>query len=405
MTTSTIWTPIDLKDKVSRRDAILFAREVMEKAGDSHLRHDLEWALCGDTDNPPVVAFGANQGDGVLGFALLLRQARPLRFQLGELTYYRRNLTRYDLWSGPVIAGVSDQSDHWRELARTFLSTAKAHIAPAFEVIGIEGMPIQGPFHQLLLNDPGIKKDYLLINQGESFEHQFIDMPSTFDAYVEQLGKRSKKSLAYSQRRLLRDFADDIEITCFEHECDVQSFVDHATVISEKTYQWHLLGQGLRNRTTFEKRVHFAAEKGWLRSYIMFCSGRPVAFMLGYQYQGCFYYTDVGFDPEYGKWSVGSVLQLEVLEDLYARSDQPSIFDFSTGYGDHKARFGNRQQNEINLLLLPRTLRHAVLASAYKRLDGLANLAVSTADRIGVKRVLKKTFRKIATSTTDNAQP
>ena len=405
MTASTIWEPIDLKDRDTRENAIAYARTAMEEAGGSHLRHDLEWALCGDTDYGGIAAFRLRDDSDAMGFALMLRQARPLRFQLGELTYYRRQLSRYDLWSGPLIAGVEEESQYWQDLALAFLDTVKQHIAPSSEAIGIEGLPIGSSFHRLIRDHDTVARDFLLIKQSEPFEHQFIDMPSTLDAYMNELGKRSKKSLAYSRRRLLRDYADDVEITCFEHEDDVEAFLDHAIAISKKTYQWRLLGLGLRNRKAFDRRLRFAAQKTWLRSYILFCSGRPVAFMLGYQHRRCFYYTDVGFDPDYAQWSVGSVLQLEVIEDLYARDNRPELFDFSTGYGDHKARFGNRQQEEVNLLLLPRTLRHAILAGAYKRLDGLANFAVSTADRIGVKQTLKKTIRNLSTSRTDSLPP
>ena len=36
-------------------------------------------------------------------------------------------------------------------------------------------------------------------------------------------------------------------------------------------------------------------------------------------------------------------------------------------------------------------------SAAYRRLDGLANLATSTADRIGVKQTLKRTMRRLST--------
>ena len=404
MTASTIWQAIDLTDRQAREEAIVFARAVMKEAGEAHLRHDLEWALCG-SGNRSVMAFRMNLDENVRGFALLLRRVRPLQFQLGELTYYRRRLTRYDLWYGPLIAGAPKEGKAWRELALAFLDAVKRHLSPSFEAIGIEGLPVGSPFHQLLRHDPEIAGEFLLVDQGDPFAHQFIDLPPTLDEYLEHLGKRSRKSLAYSRRRLLRDFADDVEVTCFERVDDVGSFLDHAIEVSKKTYQWRLLGLGLRNREALETRLRFAAEKKWLRSYLLFCSGRPVAFLLGYQHGACFYYIDVGFDPDYGQWSVGSMLQVEVIEDLYARDKRPEVFDFSTGYGDHKARFGNREREEINLLLLPRTLRHALLATAYKRLDGLANLAVSTADRMGVKQTLKKTIRRLSTSRTAGPPP
>jgi CelD/BcsL family acetyltransferase involved in cellulose biosynthesis len=118
--------------------------------------------------------------------------------------------------------------------------------------------------------------------------------------------------------------------------------------------------------------------------------------MLGCQHEGCFHCTDIGIDPDCAKWTADSILQIEVLADLYNRDNRPDVFDFSTGSGDHEARFGNREQEEVNLLLLPRTLRHAILAGAYRRLDGMADIARFAADRTGVGRGLKKSVRRLA---------
>src|SRR3954452_13478221 len=41
-----------------------------------------------------------------------------------------------------------------------------------------------------------------------------------------------------------------------------------------------------------------------------------------------FYYIDVGYDPKWAKFSIGSVLQWEVMEDLYRKGNTPTIFDF-----------------------------------------------------------------------------
>lgn len=227
--------------------------------------------------------------------------------------------------------------------------------------------------------------------------HQRIDMPATLEAYLAGLGSRSKKSLNYSRRKLFRDFADDINLARCSTEDDVSGFLDKAISISKTTYQWHLLGLGLRRGDVLEERMRFAARQGWLRSYLLECSGQPAAFMLAYQYGGCFYYTDVGYAPDFASWSAGSMLQLLVMEDLYDQPDRPDVFDFATGYGEHKARFGNASRDEANWLLLPRSFRNTVLAGAYRRLDGLANLATSTADRMGVKQTLKKTVRRLST--------
>src|SRR5690606_2751113 len=102
------------------------------------------------------------------------------------------------------------------------------------------------------------------------------------------------------------------------------------------------------------------------------------------------------YDPDWADWSVGSVLQMEVLEDLYARPDRPARFDFSTGYGPHKARFANASQEETNLLLLPNTPSNRALVAAFRATDGVSNLAASTLQRLGLKQTLKRAIRRMS---------
>lgn len=395
MSAEPAWKTADLAAADRRAAAIAFAADVMERSGQHHLRHDLDWALCGKGGDG-VIAF-CLEDNGVSGFGLLIRQERPLSFQLGELTYYRHPLTRYHLWSGPLIAGVAPDSAAWADLAFGFLAALKTLTQRSGAVISIEALATDSAFHRLLADHPSVASDFLVMPQGEAYAHQRIDMPATLDDYLAGLGSRSRKSLSYSRRKLFRDFGDDVGLQRCHAEVDIAGFLDQAISISKTTYQWHLLGLGLRRGDVLEERMGFAAKRGWLRSYLLECGGKPAAFMLAYQYHGCFYYTDVGYDPAFARWSVGSVLQLLVMEELYEQPDRPEVFDFATGYGEHKARFGNASREEANWLLLPRSLRNSVLAGAYRRLDGLANLATSTADRIGVKQTLKKTMRRLST--------
>ena len=68
-----------------------------------------------------LIALSLECGDA-LGFGLLIRQERPLPFQIGELTYYRHPITRFHLWSAPLIAGPKPGSERWNELAIGFLA-------------------------------------------------------------------------------------------------------------------------------------------------------------------------------------------------------------------------------------------------------------------------------------------
>jgi CelD/BcsL family acetyltransferase involved in cellulose biosynthesis len=115
--------------------------------------------------------------------------------------------------------------------------------------------------------------------------------------------------------------------------------------------------------------------------------------MLGYQYRGTYYGIEIGYDTDWRKWSVGSVLKMEVLKDLFSRDDSPKLFDCSTGWSEHKARFSNCEEEEVNVLLLPRTFKNRVLYYGYVALEYCSSVLIECLVRLGVKQRVKKAIR------------
>jgi CelD/BcsL family acetyltransferase involved in cellulose biosynthesis len=71
----------------------------------------------------------------------------------------------------------------------------------------------------------------------------------------------------------------------------------------------------------------------------------------------------------------------------------PRGFDFSTGYGTHKARFANRSRREANYLLLPRGLRSTLLLGAYRAIETGSAALSRLLERYDLKTRLKKLVR------------
>ncbi len=209
------------------------------------------------------------------------------------------------------------------------------------------------------------------------------------------MGSRSRQSVQYSQRRLYREMENRVRVERFDRPEAVEKFIADASAVSRKTYQWHLLGLGLRNDKETTSGFRFAAERGWFQSYILYCRDQPCAFMLGHLYGGCYYYDDVGYDPDYAKWSVGTVLQLEVLKDLLGTHPRPAFFDFSTGFGEHKGRFGNLSRLELNVLILRRTLRNNLVAISYETTNHISSSIIGLLARGGLKERIKKLVRRL----------
>ncbi len=386
------WQPLDLTQAAHRDEAWAVSKQACALPRTGARAFNLAWRLGMAEDWASLRIFVLKREAEPLGLAIFSRRRRPLKFLLGEVTLAKVELTRYWHLGDPYL-DASLPPESAPELCANLLEAALNSLGSR-ECLFLEGLPSEGPLHQslALARCGGVAP--LQLGLGEDFEHQFIRMPDSLAEYVAQMGSRSRQSVQYSHRRLLKDMQGEVRCDCFQTEDSIDRFVADAQVISRKTYQWNLLGLGLRDADALRASLRFAAQRGWMRSFILYCKQIPVAFMLGDQQENCYYYDDVGYDPAYAKSSVGSVLQFMVLESLFARADRPAWFDFSTGYGEHKGRFGNLSRRETNLLVMPATLGNRTLVGAHRLNDRASRFAVDLLARAGVKDRLKQLIRR-----------
>ena len=227
-----------------------------------------------------------------------------------------------------------------------------------------------------------------------------ILLPDNFDVYLKSLTKHTRQNLRTGFRKLATHLGADPKLLTFTAATEMPAFVRKAVAISRKTYQWHLLGLGLRNAERLENTLTAMARRGWTKCYLLDCGGVATAFMIGYQYRGTYYYVDVGFDPDWETWSVGTLLHQAVLRELIESADRPQWFDFSSGSGPQKERFSNQSRAEANFLLVPRSLRGLVLVRTYQGFAAFSDFAVRLLDKLKLKASIKKLVRRSSTSKT-----
>ncbi len=372
-------------------------RDLLERSGDFCLLHDPIWLGAGDDVVPERPARSANAfyvspgKDGLIGYAPFTCGSRQLRFAIGELTVYRRRLRSFTLVHD-VIADAGPETR--RALTGELLDILARRLRPD-EGIFLDGVSTDSPLFEMI-SSSAAQRPLLTVRLGDPFEHQFAKLPATFHDYEAQLGSHSRLNLRHRRKKLVAHVAGELRAARFTDSDSVATFVADAQNISQTTYQWRLLGLGLRDTAELRNTLTFAARHGWLRSYILYCGGEPVAFMLGYLYRQTYHYMDVGYNPTWAKWGVGSILQMEVMKDLIEDPERPEIFDFSTGYGDHKGRFGNSSRSEVNLLILRKCPRNAILVAAYAATSAVDKHASRWLEALGLKAAIKRWVRKKA---------
>jgi len=399
---SATWQTADLASADQRPGLIAQCRAIAARAGmvgGASLHNDLEWLLGRDPARAADLRLLTFRDGDAAGYAAFLVRRRPLKFQLGEITLAQVRLRYHTLSGEPLLVGLEGAA-RTRAMAG-FLDAARALLRPG-DALAFEGVPVDGTLARLL--DPA-PAGFAVTRLGAPFDHQLIDMPADWAAYEAQLGTRSRKSLRYSRKKLAEHVGGRLEARCFTTPADLDGFLADSLRISQKTYQWNLLGLGLRDQQALDERLRFAAERGWLRCYILYCGEVPTAFMLGLLHHDTYYYLDVGYDPDWAKWSVGSVLQVEVMQDLFGLPAPPRGFDFSTGYGAHKARFGNLARREANWLLLPAGWRSAALIGGHRATEAVGAGLSRVLERYDLKARLKKLVRGRAVARAEKEAP
>ena len=86
--------------------------------------------------------------------------------------------------------------------------------------------------------------------------------------------------------------------------------------------------------------VDLAAGRGWLRLLILWVDNAPAAAIYGLRYGKTFYFYQSGFDPTYGKQSVGLVMMGLAIKA--AIEEGASEYDLLHGAEEYKFHWANQ---------------------------------------------------------------
>jgi hypothetical protein len=319
-------------------------------------------------------------GGRTVGWLLGVREVTDIALRLGPLALYRYAQPRLRLFGDYGFisrGGRVDESE---------LSVAIFRILrdmPDGDAVYLQAVAADSPMGRVaeLLRDTQrvrVRADY-----AERFRHRLVP-DGNFDTYLQSRSKSTRHTFRYSLRRLREHCGGDVALEVFDTPGASDEFARVAAQIAATTYQQQRLGLGMRNEEAVRTRLRTAAERGWLKSFILRCRGEPVAYIEGYQAAGTFFAYQIGFVPGWEKWSVGTVCQLEAIRHLIdVAAVRPHTIDYFEGDSIFKRRLSNVTTSETSLWILKRGLRSWTLSLAQSVLD-----AIFRTIRMPAKRVL-----------------
>jgi len=262
-----------------------------------------------------------------------------------------------------------------------------------FDAVFLEYVKVDSFLWNYLGTSPLVQRHFLRHCRRGPLPHPLVRFAGTFDDYLKSFSAKARKNRLREIRKLREQF--QVELVRIRKPEEVDAFVDCAAHISRQSWQFQVLGWGLAALDTavWKGRLKFAAERGWLRSYLLRCNGVGCAYIVGIQHRRRFYYAVIGFDQAWAEHSVGTVLQLLALEDLF-NEDPPEIYDFAT-YAEYKARLATESYPEESIFLFRRRFYPALARFLDRTCCAGSTQAKALAYRLGLGPFARRLARRV----------
>jgi hypothetical protein len=360
------------------------------------LEHDARWIQTKmDDPSKTLEIFVREQGGRIKGYTSVFSHPSRLAYALGELSIFSLPVRRRVIWTTPLTpTGDTDScSSGDSDLGEDFVVWMHQDLQKN-EVLFLHEIRQACPLYKAMMDPRSrLRQLYHDVPYGPLYQHRFIDFDGTYDDYVAGLGAKTRADLSRTRRRFIDRTAGKFETRCFTTPEDVRTFVEDAAKVSAKTYQFNLLGAGLRDRQLLENQFAKAAKLSWFRSYVLYVDGAPVAFQVGYVYNKSFNAKDIGYDPAFAKLQAGIFLHTEIVSDLLSCPGEVTGWDFGNLDTIHKRRLSSRSEASGFFYLIPRGPRGAAISLSMKAINVLSAGLGRFLDRFKVRQKIKNFLR------------
>ena len=196
---------------------------------------------------------------------------------------------------------------------------------------------------------------------SQTYRRYYTDLSIGYTNYLENFSAKSRATVKRKVRRFQEHCNGQVVFRRFSRVDEMKEFYDLARRVSKNSYQEKLLDAGLPGDEAFYSKMMKDGLSDRVRAYLLLHAERPVAYLYCDSVNGVLLYSYLGYDPEYREWSVGTILQWLVMEDLLQRERAFKYFDFTEGEGTHKEFFSTGSVYCGNIFVLKPNLKCVIV--------------------------------------------
>jgi CelD/BcsL family acetyltransferase involved in cellulose biosynthesis len=261
-----------------------------------------------------------------------------------------------------------------------------------YSTLMVEDLRVDSPLRRRIDRSAAIRRNFWIHCPSPPQKHWLLRLPDSMSSFNTWLGPKHRSQLKSKERKLSAACGSPVRLERVTRPDEVPAYLEAVSTISKLSWQGRKLGQKVEAGDKQSVRIAEYAAKGWLRGYVLRSDNAPIAFVIGFQSDGTFYYMQVGYDPNWAAYSPGNVTLYRLIEDLYAH-DTPAVVDYGGGDNQYKRVFGNDSFDEQSVFLMRRTPYTALARATHSTCVWLTDVVRSGLQRSGLLERVRRILR------------
>jgi CelD/BcsL family acetyltransferase involved in cellulose biosynthesis len=254
------------------------------------------------------------------------------------------------------IVGCLDVSDyldiivaqgHETEVYGALLDYLNSAEMADWDVAELCNVPEISPAHQALAE--------MAVEHGHEFRTlvedvcPVIDLPATWDAYLDSLDKKQRHEIRRKMRRIQREA--DVHWYIVDQDRDMAEEIEAFIELHQKSSADKDDFMDEQMKGFFHAVAHVLQPPGWLQLAFIEVDGQKAASMLNFDYKDAILVYNSGYDPQHrAHLSSGIVLLAYCIQ--HAIELGRARFDFLRGDEAYKYRFGAKETKVYRLIIV-----------------------------------------------------
>jgi hypothetical protein len=284
--------------------------------------------------------------DGAPAAGLAARvEERRLATAIGYRTVYAPRVRLLHAIQGGTVASDAAALDALVGALRGVLGRGEV------DVVSFPALPVDSPLLGGLaaLGGPLQRQRF-----GRTTERRRLVLRATYEEFVASRSSNTRWRIHRDERRV-PEALRDLEVAVVREPEQLERLFRDAEAVAAATYQ-RALGAGFADTPEQRELARLGLERGWLRAYLLYRAGEPIAFWLCSTYRGTMLIRTTGFDPAYAPHRVGFYLLLRAIDDAIA-DPELEVVDFGQGDAAYKQQLSSESHLERELVVFAPTFR------------------------------------------------